>query len=90
MNFKSIVNAYEEFSNKSKETLQEELTEVIHKVGVAELSEKTGLSKECLYRYCKKTFLAQPSRLDFVVYCKIMMYSETENKNKGRLKKNEK
>lgn len=88
MSYKNIVMSYEEFCKKSKEQLQEELTSVIHKVGVAELSEKTGLSKECLYRYCKKCFLTQRAKLDFIVYCKIMMYAENEKKDKRRLKKN--
>ena len=75
-NLSIILSEYKEYENKSSDEIQKEILPIIKNRGVKSISNFTGLSVHSLYRYCKKLFVKEDMRPDFISYCKILDYEE--------------
>lgn len=89
INVEVVLSSWNEYCNKPVEDVLEEVRSIIKELGVKEVSELTGLSKHCLYRYCKKLSSDRKLGPDFISYCKVLQCGgEILNKQKRRFKRN--
>lgn len=79
VNYKLIQDAIIEYENMTSLEIQNQVMPIIKSYNVNFLSEKIGVSKEVLYKCCKKGFVIKDWKLSFEIYIKIMAMGSNEN-----------
>ena len=79
MEYLKILEAIKEYENMSSEEIQNNIKPIIKSYNTDFLSEHIGVSKENLYRICKKGFVEKQQRVQFTIYIKIMALGKNPN-----------
>lgn len=72
MKYSEILEAIKEYEALTSEEIQSEIKPIIKSYDKEFLSSYLGVSKEHLYRICKKLFVENNERVQFTTYIKIV------------------